>query len=112
MIPSVTTLTHQHAPQTVPLRDGTLDLSSPGVMGVINVTPDSFSDGGRNLDPGQAIASGLQMAAEGARVLDVGGESTRPGAATVSVEEEIQRVVPVVKGLVAWASSYACLAFR
>lgn len=71
----------------------------PLVMGVLNVTPDSFSDGGRWLDPDAAIAHGLALAAEGASVVDVGGESTRPGAKPVDVEEEIRRVVPVVEAL-------------
>lgn len=71
------------------------------VMGVVNVTPDSFSDGGQHFDPDDAIAHGLRMAREGADLLDVGGESTRPGAARVDPKEELRRVVPVVKGLVA-----------
>ena len=73
------------------------------VMGVINVTPDSFSDGGRYLEPEAAVAHGLRLAREGAQVLDVGGESTRPGAEPVSVEEELRRVVPVIEGLVSGA---------
>jgi dihydropteroate synthase len=68
-------------------------------MAVVNVTPDSFSDGGVNLDPEQAIAAGLRAFDEGAGVVDVGGESTRPGAAPVSVVEELRRVVPVLEGL-------------
>ena len=68
-------------------------------MGVVNVTPDSFSDGGLYLDPGAAIAHGRELAAQGADILDVGGESTRPGAAAVAVEEELRRVEPVVAGL-------------
>jgi dihydropteroate synthase len=68
-------------------------------MGVLNVTPDSFSDGGRWLDPGAAVAHGLQMAAEGADVVDVGGESTRPGAEPVPVDEELRRVLPVIEAL-------------
>jgi dihydropteroate synthase len=75
------------------------------VMGVVNVTPDSFSDGGRYLDPEKAIAHGLKLALEGAAILDVGGESTRPGAAPVSEEEELRRVVPVIDGLVAAGTS-------
>ncbi len=71
----------------------------PVVMGIVNVTPDSFSDGGRWLDPARAVAHGLELAAEGAAVLDVGGESTRPGAAPVGAEEELRRVVPVLEGL-------------
>jgi dihydropteroate synthase len=77
----------------------TLDLSAPVVMGVLNVTPDSFSDGGRFLSPAAAIEQGLRLAAEGAALIDVGGESTRPGAAPVSVAEELARVVPVVRAL-------------
>jgi dihydropteroate synthase len=68
-------------------------------MGVLNVTPDSFSDGGRWLDPDAAVDHGLAMAAEGADVVDVGGESTRPGAAEVPADEELRRVVPVIKAL-------------
>ena len=70
-------------------------------MGVINVTPDSFSDGGQFDDAAQAIAHGRRLAAEGAAILDVGGESTRPGAEPVPVEEELRRVVPVVEALAA-----------
>jgi dihydropteroate synthase len=69
-------------------------------MGVINVTPDSFSDGGQFDDAAQAVAHGRRLAAEGAAILDVGGESTRPGAEPVPVEEELRRVVPVVAELV------------
>ena len=68
-------------------------------MGVLNVTPDSFSDGGRWFNSDSAIAHGVQMVEQGAGIVDVGGESTRPGAAAVSVEEELQRVLPVVKAL-------------
>ena len=71
------------------------------LMGVVNVTPDSFSDGGRFLEPSAAVAHGVRLAAEGAAILDVGGESTRPGAAPVGPEEELHRVVPVVEGLAA-----------
>jgi len=78
-----------------------VDLSQPVVMGVINVTPDSFSDGGQFLEPDAALAHGIRLAAEGAAILDVGGESTRPGAAPVSEEEELGRVVPVIEGLTA-----------
>lgn len=70
-------------------------------MGIVNVTPDSFSDGGRFLDPEVAIEHGLQLALEGADILDVGGESTRPGASAVDPEEECRRVLPVIQGLVA-----------
>lgn len=76
-----------------------LDLRRPRIMGVINVTPDSFSDGGDHFDPGKAVATGLAMVEAGADILDIGGESTRPGAEVVTVEEELQRVIPVVRGL-------------
>ncbi len=69
-------------------------------MGVVNVTPDSFSDGGEWLDPAAAIAHGLELVEQGAAILDVGGESTRPGAHPVSEAEELRRVVPVLEGLV------------
>ncbi len=78
-----------------------LGLDRPAVMGIVNVTPDSFSDGGRYLDAGAAFAHGLELAEAGADVLDVGGESTRPGAAPVEAEEELRRVVPVVRRLAA-----------
>ena len=68
-------------------------------MGVVNVTPDSFSDGGRHADPSRAIEHGLALRAQGADILDVGGESTRPGAAAVSLDEELRRVIPVVEAL-------------
>jgi dihydropteroate synthase len=86
---------------SVPLRCGsrTLDLGTPLVMGVLNVTPDSFSDGGRHHDPAAAIARGRELAAAGAAIIDVGGESTRPGAAPVGLEEELARVIPVIEAL-------------
>jgi dihydropteroate synthase len=68
-------------------------------MVILNVTPDSFYDGGRRLDPGKAIADGIEMAVAGADVIDVGGESTRPGARPVSGDEELERVLPVIRGL-------------
>jgi dihydropteroate synthase len=70
-----------------------------GVMGILNATPDSFSDGGRNLDPAVAVAAGIAMVAAGADWLDLGGESTRPGAVEVDAEEERRRVLPVIAGL-------------
>ena len=76
-----------------------LDLSRPLVMGIVNVTPDSFSDGGRHLLRDAAISHALQLIAEGADILDIGGESTRPGAAIVEVQEELDRVMPVIEGL-------------
>lgn len=75
------------------------DLTRPLVMGVVNVTPDSFSDGGRYLSAVQAIEHGLRLKEEGADILDIGGESTRPGAQAVSAQEEIDRVLPVIEGL-------------
>ena len=83
----------------------TVDLSRPVLMGVINVTPDSFSDGGRFADADAAVAHGLRLARDGAAVLDVGGESTRPGAEPVAVPEELRRVVPAVQGLAAAEAS-------
>ena len=74
------------------------------IMGVINVTPDSFSDGGRYLDGAAAVAHGLELEAEGAAILDVGGESTRPGAAPVPESQELRRVIPVIEGLIAGGS--------
>ncbi len=68
-------------------------------MGVLNVTPDSFSDGGRYVDPGVAVEHGRRLASEGASLVDVGGESTRPGAAPVSADDELRRVTPVLEGL-------------
>ncbi len=73
--------------------------SEPVIMGVVNVTPDSFSDGGRWFDADAAIEHALQLVAEGADVLDVGGESTRPGAARVDPDEELRRVIPVIREL-------------
>ncbi len=77
-----------------------LDLSSPRLMGIVNVTPDSFSDGGRYLAPERAVRQGRRLAREGAAIVDVGGESTRPGAARVSAEAELERVLPVIEALV------------
>src|SRR3712207_4707565 len=71
----------------------------PSVMGVINVTPDSFSDGGVHLQPAAAVAEGWRMLEDGDAIVDVGGESTRPGAEPVSADEELRRVVPVLEGL-------------
>ena len=78
-----------------------LDLSRPLVMGVLNVTPDSFSDGGRFASHDAAIARGLQMIADGAALIDVGGESTRPGAVAVPAAEQLRRVLPVIRALAA-----------
>ena len=76
-----------------------LPLDQPRLMGVVNVTPDSFSDGGDFLDAQLAIQHGLQLSDDGADILDVGGESTRPGSAPVSIDEELARVIPVIEGL-------------
>ncbi len=76
-----------------------INLDDAVVMGIVNVTPDSFSDGGKFLARDAAVAHARQLAAEGAAILDIGGESTRPGAADVSVEEELDRVIPVVEAL-------------
>ncbi|MFA7173853.1 MAG: dihydropteroate synthase [Kiritimatiellia bacterium] len=78
-----------------------ISLETPLVMGVLNLTPDSFSDGGQYFDPEVAVARALAMVAEGAAMIDVGGESTRPGASELSVESELQRVLPVIKRLIA-----------
>jgi dihydropteroate synthase len=74
-------------------------MSGHRIMGVVNVTPDSFSDGGEFLDPERAVAHGERLAGDGAHILDVGGESTRPGAEPVAAEEELRRVLPVVEAL-------------
>src|SRR5687768_14543200 len=73
--------------------------SLTSVMGIVNVTPDSFSDGGLHFDSSRAIESALQMERDGAAVVDVGGESTRPGSDAVSIGEELDRVVPVIEGI-------------
>jgi dihydropteroate synthase len=87
------------SPLSLRCGDKTLDLSRPLVMGVVNVTPDSFSDGGRFLALDAAVAHGVRLAEEGAALIDVGGESTRPGAGPVALEEELRRVVPVIERL-------------
>ena len=79
-----------------------IDLQRPRIMGIVNVTPDSFSDGGRHSSASAALAHAEQLLREGADILDVGGESTRPGAPGVSLEEELARVLPVVRGALAW----------
>ena len=79
----------------------TLRLDRPQVMGIVNVTPDSFSDGGQHADTAAAVAHALALVEQGADLLDIGGESTRPGASPVSVQEEIDRVVPVIEALAA-----------
>ncbi len=84
----------------IPSRHGNIDMGCrTALMGVLNVTPDSFSDGGRYFDPAMAISRGVELARDGADIIDVGGESTRPGARHVSSKEEIDRVIPVNRGL-------------
>ncbi|MGJ7250085.1 dihydropteroate synthase [Morganella morganii] len=80
-------------------RGQTLSLSTPQVMGILNVTPDSFSDGGTHNTPAKALEHARKMIAEGATIIDIGGESTRPGAAEVSPEQEAERVIPVVAAI-------------
>ena len=93
--------TRKGAPQSVSwkLRGTTLSLDQPVLMGVVNATPDSFSDGGAFDTADQAVAAGHTMANEGAAIIDVGGESTRPGAEPVNVDEELGRVLPIIEGL-------------
>jgi dihydropteroate synthase len=83
------------------LRLGELLLDRPAVMGILNVTPDSFSDGGEFVDPADAIRHAERMAEQGAAIIDIGGESTRPGAEAVSEQQEIDRVVPVIEAVTA-----------
>ncbi|MCH7387417.1 dihydropteroate synthase [Acinetobacter modestus] len=77
----------------------TLDLSQPQIMGILNVTPDSFSDGGQHHQKDQAVQHALQMIEDGAKIIDIGGESTRPNASPVALKEELRRVIPVVEAL-------------
>lgn len=93
--------TTMHSTQTIPLaRGGTLVLGRrPLVMGILNVTPDSFSDGGRHDHVAAAVAHARRMIAEGADIIDVGGESTRPGAEVVGVQAELDRVIPVIEAI-------------
>jgi dihydropteroate synthase len=86
-----------------------LPLDPPIVMGIVNATPDSFSDGGAYIDPGRAVAHAKAMIDAGARIVDVGGESTRPGAQAIPVDEEIRRAVPVIAGLRAYAEASGAL---
>jgi dihydropteroate synthase len=86
-----------------------LVLARPVVMGVLNVTPDSFSDGGMHASPTAALAAAQAMAAEGAAIIDIGGESTRPGATPVSTEEELRRVLPVVERAAARVNAVICV---
>jgi dihydropteroate synthase len=88
-----------HPPVTLRCAEQTLDLTRVQVMGVLNVTPDSFSDGGRFVSVAAAVAHGVRLAEEGAALIDVGGESTRPGADPVGADEELRRVLPVIAAL-------------
>ncbi|WP_421997846.1 dihydropteroate synthase [Reyranella sp.] len=81
------------------IRFAGLALDRPRIMAIVNVTPDSFSDGGERLDPARAVDDGLRFVSEGADIVDVGGESTRPGSRPVDADEELRRVLPVVEGL-------------
>ena len=81
------------------LRLGDLSLECPAVMGILNVTPDSFSDGGRFTAPSVALERAERMVEQGAAIIDIGGESTRPGASDVGEREEIERVVPVIEAI-------------
>lgn len=112
---TVELLTRDSAPRLIPACDlptevlhrlttpraplASLDMSTPQIMGILNVTPDSFSDGGQHFDPEIALAHAGQMVTDGASILDVGGESTRPGAAPVPIEDEIARTAPVIAAL-------------
>jgi len=83
----------------IPIRDGVLEVDGPIIMGVVNATPDSFSDGGMFADAKSAVEYGMLLVEQGAHVVDLGGESTRPGASTVDIAEELRRVLPVVSAL-------------
>ena len=93
-------MTETMYPTRLPCGSRVLDLSRPHVMGILNVTPDSFSDGGRFAARDAALRHAAEMVAAGATLIDVGGESTRPGAASVSISEELERVAPVVEAIV------------
>jgi dihydropteroate synthase len=99
MIPSSLGKAFILMPQFLRCGKFTLDLARPLIMGVVNVTPDSFSDGGQFLDAKQAVAHARRLIGEGVDILDIGGESTRPGAAPVTLEEERRRVLPVLEAL-------------
>lgn len=88
-----------HAATSWKIRARTLDLREPLLMGILNTTPDSFSDGGDHIDADRAIRAGLTMLEHGAAILDIGGESTRPGASRIDANEQIRRTLPVIQGL-------------
>lgn len=94
---------HRHTPELT-WATGRLVLDRPHVMGIVNVTPDSFSDGGRFFEPDAAVDRAHRLVEEGAAIIDVGGESTRPGASGVSVDEELRRVIPVIERLASGSS--------
>jgi dihydropteroate synthase len=94
----------EEPPEAAEGRRGGTARPSPRLAGILNVTPDSFSDGGRFLDPATAVAHGVELARQGAAIIDIGGESTRPGAEPVGAEEELARVIPVIEGLAAAAT--------
>src|SRR6056297_1010671 len=112
---TVEVLTRDAAPRLMPARDlpddamtrltaprapiASLDMTAPQIMGILNVTPDSFSDGGQHFDPAQALAHAHAMTHAGAAILDVGGESTRPGAAPVQIDDEIRRTAPIIAAI-------------
>ena len=85
-----------------------IDLSQPQVMGILNVTPDSFSDGGKHTNVSQALDHAFRMIEEGATFIDIGGESTRPGAPDVSLQEELDRTIPVIEAV---AKNTPCVIF-
>src|SRR5256712_9925212 len=91
-------------PPVLRTRSGPLVLDRVALVGILNATPDSFSDGGRHLDPGRAAVAAAEMVAAGARLLDLGAESTRPGARPVSAEEERRRLLPVLQAVRATGS--------
>jgi dihydropteroate synthase len=95
----VVTAVPEQLPRVWELRDASISLDQPVVMGILNTTPDSFSDRGAYEGADAAVAAGLDMIASGARIIDVGGESTRPGASLVSLDDELERVVTVVERL-------------
>jgi dihydropteroate synthase len=101
-MPETTVVTGAHSLTTAPVwrvRHRAVTLDRPTIMGVLNITPDSFSDGGDFFLPGAAERAAERMLAEGADLLDVGGESTRPGADPVRADDEIRRVLPVIRAL-------------
>lgn len=89
--------------------DRAVSLSTPKLMGILNITPDSFADGGKHLDSARAVAAGLAMIDEGATFLDVGGESTRPGSQPVPPDEQLRRVLPVIRGLASVLPPHAAI---